>query len=129
MGPGATWRFLVVGYALSVSIELPVLFIGLSPRHERRRRLAAGLWLTACTYPVVVLVLPYLIASRWPYLLAAEAFAPAAEWGLFRLAFPEPPPRSRADGLRDGLAIVAANLASFVLGEVLHATGLLAGLG
>jgi hypothetical protein len=52
-----------------------------------------------------------------------------AEWGLFRLAFPDPPPRSRGDGLRDGLAIVAANLASFALGELLHATGILAGLG
>jgi hypothetical protein len=128
MEPGAAWRFLVVGYGLTVLIEVPVLFVGLSPRHGPGCRVAAGLWLTACTYPIVVLVLPYLIASRWGYILAAETFAPIAEWGLFRLAFTDPPPRSRTDALRDGLAIVAANLASFGLGELLHATGILSGL-
>jgi hypothetical protein len=61
-------------------------------------------------------------------LLAAETFAPMTECGLFRLAFPEPPARSRTDGLRDGLAIIAAILASFGIGEVLHGTGVLAGL-
>lgn len=128
MEPGAAWRFLAVGYVLSVLIEVPVLVVGLSCRHSRRRRIVAGLWLTACTYPVVVLVLPYLIDTRWIELLAAETFAPMAEWGLFRLAFPQPPPRSRADGLRDGLAILAANLASFGIGELLHGTSVLAGL-
>ena len=44
------------------------------------------LWLTACTCPVVVLVLPVLPegATRAAYLLAAELFAPAAECLLFR---------------------------------------------
>src|SRR5262249_26781784 len=119
MEPGAAWRFLVVGYGLTVLIEVPVLLVGLSSRHGWCRRVAAGIWLTACTYPVVVLVLPYLIEPRWGYVLGAETFAPLAEWGLFRLAFPEPPPRSRADGLRDGLAIIAANLASFGIGLIL----------
>jgi hypothetical protein len=128
MEPGAAWRFLAIGYVLSVLIEVPVLVAGLSPRHSRRRRVVAGLWLTACTYPVVVLVLPYLIDTRWIELLVAETFAPMAEWGLFRMAFPEPPPRSRVDGLRDGLTIIAANLASFGIGELLHGTGVLAGL-
>src|SRR5262245_45715769 len=113
MEPEAAWRFLIVGYALTVLIEVPVLLVGLSPRHGLRRRVAAGLWLTACTYPVVVLVLPAFIASRWRYLLAVETFATLAEWELFRLAFPDPPPRSRRDALRDGLAIGVANLASF----------------
>jgi hypothetical protein len=76
----------------------------------------------------VVLVLPYLVQSRWLFLLVAETFAPLAEWGLFRLAFPDPPPRSRADGVRDGLAIIAANLASFGIGELMHVMGIAARL-
>jgi hypothetical protein len=43
-------------------------------------RLFAGAWLTACTYPVVWLVLPPLFEERSLYLLAAETFAPVAEW-------------------------------------------------
>jgi hypothetical protein len=126
MEPGAAWRFVVVGYVLSVLIELPVLMAALSPRHRWPRRMTAGLWLTGCTYPVVVLVIPYLIPSHWSSVLVSETFAPLAEWWLFALAFPKPPPSSRADRLRDGFAIIGANLASFGIGEVLHATGILA---
>ena len=81
------WLFLPLGYALTVAVETPVLLFGLSPRHAPARRLAAGLWLTACTSPVVVLVLPVLLEGAPPaaYLLAAELFAPAAECLLFRL--------------------------------------------
>ena len=113
------WRFLPIGYLFTVALETPVLWLLLSPRHPPRRRLFAGLWLTACTYPVVVLVLPTLFAdsSRAVYLLAAETFAPVAECLLFWLAFG----REKADGgsslWRDFAAIVAANLISFLAGE------------
>ena len=73
------WRFLPVGYLFTVLIEAPILLLGLSPRHSMRRRLLAGFWLTACTYPIVVLVLPLLIADRTVYLSVAEVFAPFAE--------------------------------------------------
>jgi hypothetical protein len=33
-------------------------------RHSRRFQAAARLWLIACTYPVGVLVLPYLVDNR-----------------------------------------------------------------
>jgi hypothetical protein len=52
------WYYLVVGYALTVAVELPVLVFGLAPEHTLVRKLLAGFWLTACTYPVVVLVSP-----------------------------------------------------------------------
>lgn len=115
MSPEALWSFLPVGYLLTVVLEIPVLLLLLSPAHPLRRRLLAGLWLTACTYPVVVLVLPLWIPDRLPYLLVAEVFAPAAECGLFALAFQHG--LKRAERRRDWLAIILANLVSFGVGE------------
>src|SRR5215471_21273685 len=82
------WTFLPLGYALGILIEAPVLLVGLSARHPMKHRLFAGFWLTACTYPIVALVLPLMIPSpRWLYLLVAETFAPVAECALFWTAF------------------------------------------
>ena len=113
------WRFLPVGYLFTVALETPVLWLLLSPRHTQRRRLFAGLWLTACTYPVVVLVLPPLFANstRAAYLLVAEVFAPAAECALFWLAFGSEETIGRRSLWRDFAAITAANLVSFLAGE------------
>lgn len=117
------WSFLPWGYALTVAIELPVLLVGLSPRHPLPRRIFAGFWLTACTYPIVVLVLPPLVWTRWgetAYLLIAETFAPAAECLLFWLLFCRDGARPfAANTLRDIAAIVAANLTSFLVGGYL----------
>ncbi len=117
--PSELWTFLPLGYLLTVAIELPILAVGLSGRHSMKRRIAAGFWLTACTYPIVVLTFPYLVWEPYgytAYLAVAETFAPAAECLLFWLAYLAPtPPRTKAD-LRDFAAIVAANLASFLLG-------------
>lgn len=113
--PEALWQFLWVGYPLTVAIELPILLIGLSRMHAMRTRVLAGFWLTACTYPIVVLVLPLLITDRALYLLVAETFAPLAECAIFTLALQ---PREMAMSLRgrDWAAIVIANLASFLIG-------------
>ena len=76
------WAFLPRGYLLTIAIEIPILLFGLSPSHLPGRRLIAGCWLTACTYPVVILVLPWAVGARWgnvAYLAAAETFAPVAE--------------------------------------------------
>jgi hypothetical protein len=114
------WRFLPVGYLVTVLLELPVLVGFLSRGHPMRRRLGAGVWLTACTYPVVVLVLPILIPSpRWLYVLVAELLAPGAECALFSSAFHIGRNVSRRDRFRDWAAIIAANLLSFVVGGVL----------
>ena len=124
--PEQLWVFLPWGYLLTVLIETPVLLAGLSARHPLRRRLAAGLWLTACTYPIVVLVLPTSMhdASRAAYLWVAEIFAPAAECALFYVAFLHKTSNpDRRSTLRDMAAIVVANLASFGLGELLYAYG------
>ena len=125
MGTEDLWRFLPLGYLFTVAVETPVLALFLSKHHKLKRRLFAGLWLTACTYPVVVLVLPTLFAdsSRALYLAVAETFAPAAECALFWLAFGR---EKTAGGLslwRDFAAITAANLLSFLAGEVMSAYG------
>lgn len=114
MTPDELWRFLPLGYLLTIAIETPVLVLGLAKAHPVGRRVVAGIWLTACTYPIVVLVLPILIEPRIPYLVVAETFAPVAECLLFALAF-----GSKATRLQDSAAIVIANLLSFGLGLLL----------
>jgi hypothetical protein len=116
------WWFLPFGYLVTVAVETPVLLYALSARHPARRRLLSGLWLTACTYPVVVLVLPLVFgnSSRLAYLVAAETFAPVAECALFRAAFGARDELGRVSVWRDFAAITAANLLSFALGELLN---------
>lgn len=122
MSPLQLWRFLPLGYLLTIAIETPILFFALSPRHPKRRRLMAGLWLTACTYPVVTLVLPLLLEnySRAAFLLVAEIFAPVAECILFWLAFGSAAEFGKRSMWRDFGAIVLANLASFAAGEIIY---------
>jgi hypothetical protein len=114
---------MLLGYLLTVAVETPLLLAGLSRRHAVRARLFAGVWLSACTYPVVWLVLPPLFPERWLYLLVAETFAPLAECVLFWLAFVRGQPHSPGATTRDMFAIVAANLGSFGVGELIYAVG------
>ncbi len=103
--------FLPIGYVLSVAVETPVLLIGLAPHHTLRTRLFSGMWLTACTYPIVILTLPALTGPY--YLPIAETFAPVAECFLFAGII-------RNWRWRDMAAIVTANLASFLVGLLLN---------
>jgi hypothetical protein len=123
MSPNELWRFLPLGYLLTILIETPILVVGLSARHPLRRRIIAGVWLTACTYPIVTLVLPLLLghSTRVTFLIVAETFAPVAECILFWLAFGSDDELGTSSMWRDLTAIVAANLASFAAGEVLNA--------
>lgn len=121
MTPTELWRFLPIGYLLTILIETAVLTFGLSPHHPLRRRLFAGLWLTACTYPIVILVLPLLLNERTVYLIVAETFAPVAECVLFWFAFGKQSEVNRSSMWRDFTAIVFANLSSFAMGEILGA--------
>jgi hypothetical protein len=110
------WIFLPVGYLFTIAIETPILLAGLAPEHSLKRRFAAGVWLTACTYPIVVLVLPEIFdvkEQRGAYLAVAETFAPVAECALFWFAFG--PLKSP---WRDMIVVTVANLASFGFGEL-----------
>lgn len=116
------WQFLPFGYLATVAVELPILYFLLPGAIGARARAATGFWLTACTYPVVVLVLPALMFGfdRITYLVVAETFAPAAECVLFWLAFRGRDALDRAAWVRSFLVITVANLASFGIGEVLN---------
>jgi hypothetical protein len=112
------WLFLPIGYAITVAIETPILCLGLSAQHPMSRRIFAGLLLTACTYPLVVLVVPAWLdptRERLWYLLVAESIAHFGECLLFWLAF-----RPLKEPWRDLGVVFAANLASFGLGELAY---------
>lgn len=133
MSPNELWRFLPLGYLFTILIETPVLLLGLSKRHPIKRRILAGVWLTACTYPIVVLVMPLIFAnanaSRAIYLAVAETFAPVAECTLFWLAYGKSEELGKRSMWQDFATIVVANLASFIGGEILNAYGWLGWLG
>jgi len=114
--PAELWRFLPGGFLATVAIELPILMLGLSARHPWRRRLAAAVWLTACTYPCVVLVFPLAVPTAWGAaapLVAAETFAFTVEVLLFRGVWGG---GDRRADRRDAVAIVVANSASCLTG-------------
>jgi hypothetical protein len=113
--PDELWAFLPQGYLETILWEAPILLLLLSRPHPWWRRLLCGLWLTAFSYPIVILVLPLLIANHDTYLWVAETFAPASEIALFGLAF-WTPKVTRWQRVQDAIAIIIANLASFLIG-------------
>ena len=119
------WAFLPIGYLFTIAIETPVLIIGLSPKVSLKQKLWCGAWLSACTYPIVILVLPAIFfgQSRTLYLLVAETFAPVGECLLFWLAFRGKDLLGSADWVRCMIAITIANLASFGGGEIVNHYG------
>jgi hypothetical protein len=116
------WLFLPVGYLTTILIETPILLFGLPGKLSLKQKLLCGIWLTACTYPIVVLVLPALLMdySRNLYLIVAETFAPVGECLFFWLAFRASGLFETKDWRRSFAAIVAANLASFGIGEIIN---------
>jgi hypothetical protein len=65
----------LVYYLFTVTVETAVLLVLLSRRHSFTRKLLAGVWLTACTYPMVWYVIPFVfdpVDDRLWYLIVAE---------------------------------------------------------
>lgn len=116
------WLFLPLGYITTILIETPFLIFGLSPKLTFKQKLLCGIWLTACTYPIVVLVLPAIFfdSSRTLYLIVAETFAPLGECLFFWLAFRGKNLLEKGDWIRSFAAIIIANLASFGIGEIFN---------
>ncbi len=110
------WLMMLIFYLVTITIETPILCIGLSPQHPMSRRILSGIWLTACTYPFVWLVAPELFdieEERILYLAVAESVAHFGECLLFWLAF-----RPLQSFWRDMATVFLANLASFGIGEL-----------
>jgi hypothetical protein len=115
------WQLLPWGYLLTIALETPVLLFGLSARHPWQRKLFAGMWLTAGTYPIVGILLPLTVWQWWghtAYLVVAETFAPVAECAIFLAAYPRDP-AGPSTVVRDCAAIIVANLLSFIVGGYL----------
>ena len=114
-----TLGFLVLGYLLAVLIEVPILCMGFGRKYPISETIINGLLLTAVTYPVVIMVLPSLFQAagshnRLLYLAIAETFAPVAEVFFFRY-LTNRPVIGKPDW--EAIVIVAANVASFLIGE------------
>ncbi|WP_291988558.1 hypothetical protein [Luteitalea sp.] len=125
--PEALWRWVPLGFVLTVALELPVLLVGLSPWGRSRwraapphptvgQRGAAAVWLTAVTYPIVAVALPLVLWPRAPYAIyvgVAEAFAITGECLLYRKVW---------GGTRSDLVVVAmANVVSATVGMLVTA--------
>lgn len=117
--PDSAW-LMAGAWVATIVIETAVLAVLLSPRHGWWVRLFAGAWLSACTLPVVWLVLPDVLPaalSSAAVIAVAEVFAPLAECGLFWWACIRPRPRNASATVRHWTAIIVANLSSFAIGE------------
>ena len=109
-------------YVFTIAVETLVLLVGLARRHPLWERLFAGVWLTACTLPLLWLVLPAVLPleNRRVFLAVGETLVPLAECALFYLAFQRGRGLTRRERWQDWVVIVLANLASFGLGEVVR---------
>jgi hypothetical protein len=112
---------------LTVLVEGAVLWFALDPIHDRRTKLLAAWWLSTCTLPIVQFVFPLLSLVGWPrwaWVTCAEIFAPAAECAMFAALVSSQSGGTRRASMRDMLAIILANLASFGFGELLRTIGI-----
>ncbi len=66
-GPSLIGTCALLGFiwVVMVLVQTPVLALGLSRPHTWEVRLLAGGWLSACTVPLLMLVVPYLPEQGW----------------------------------------------------------------
>jgi len=110
--------FLASGYLATVAIEAPLLVAFLPSRYSLRTRIGCGFWLTACTYPVVVLVMPNIANGPFSWsvtLLVTEIWVALTEVALLRAVAGR---RLLASFRREDGVVIVANLASFLAGEL-----------
>ncbi len=116
-------RMAMVGYILSLVVELPVLILALSASYKLIEKVLAGLWLTACTYPAVSWLFSGFIQEPVLLTFVREAYAAFGEAFLFWLAFVKLAGRTCLR--RDILVVILANVLSFLFGELLKSTGVI----
>lgn len=126
MNPLIWTRMALSGYLLTISLETPVLFAGLRGRYTNREILVAGAALTACSYPFVAVIFPMIwnpYENYNTYILVSEIFAPVSECAVFAKFFQCRKALSKRERFLDFAVIVAANLFSYLTGELLKSLG------
>lgn len=108
----------------TMAIETVVLVAILTRRHRLSVRLVAGIWLSACTLPIVWLVLPWFFSSHGSdkaYVVTAETFAAVTECCLFWIAFVRSQRRDKRATAWDMMTILLANALSYMAGGLILA--------
>ena len=124
--PATLARMIAIGYLLTIAFETPVLYFGLGSRYTPKEKLLAGLVLTLCSYPFVVLLFPSIwnpYSDYGTYVLVSEIFAPVSECVVFAILFQRKKQLSSKPRLVDFFWILMANLTSFSAGELLKKIG------
>lgn len=122
-----TWtRIALSGYLLTISIETPVLVLLLGKRYSLKEKLFAGVFLTGCSYPFVSVFFPMIwdpYTDYRTYVTVSEIFAPLSECIIFALLFQRRKELSARQRASDLAVVVAANLLSYLAGELMKACG------
>ena len=121
-------RMAGLGYLLTISMETPVLLLGLANRYSMKEKFIAGALLTACSYPFVAIFFPMIwnpYENYSTYIAVSEVFAPLSECVVFAFLFQlRKPEITTKQRILDFVAIIAANLFSYLFGEFLKYSGL-----
>lgn len=131
-GPSLIGTCALLGFiwVVMVLVQTPVLALGLSRPHTWEVRLLAGGWLSACTVPLLMLVVPYLPEQGWslawglvefrttvcqPQVAAGGCLAAVAQATLFYFAFDRDEPLASLHVTQDLAAVLVAFAAPIVL--------------
>ena len=120
-------RMVLLGYLLTISLEMPVLLVGLGQRYSVKERLLAGILLTTCSYPFITILFPLIwnpYRQYRTYITVSEIFAPLCECLVFAFFFQRRKCLSLKQRSLDFVVIILANLLSFLWGEWLKWLGL-----
>lgn len=117
----------ITGYLLTISLETPVLIFGLAKVYSLKEKVLAGISLTAFSYPFVAVIFPLVFdpyEHYGTYILVSEVFAPLSEIALFTWLFQKGKELKPKERFNDFAVIVAANLLSYLTGELLRWLGI-----
>ncbi|MBI5832601.1 MAG: hypothetical protein HZB16_09890 [Armatimonadetes bacterium] len=121
-------------WCLSAPIEALVLLLALSRRHSWRRRLFAGVWLSACILPLWMLAAPFVehpaITALFgvvdfrgsvmdPSVLAGLLAMAVAKCELFWVAFDRDAPPASPQVAQDMIAVLLASALPILVGGCL----------
>ena len=110
-------RFWLIGFAITLAIEVPVAGILLRDREKSRLRLALLLiFANLATHPAVWFIFPQLPLGYWAATFLSEIFAWLAEALFYGLVF-------RVSAVRALAVSLVANAASYGAGVLLGSLG------